>query len=55
MAAAGGIGGATVGGVIGSKIGIAALGTAIAGTWPLAIIGGLTGAYLLGKKRKKKQ
>ena len=52
-AAVGGIGGATVGGIVGSKIGIAALGTAIAGTVPLAVIGGIAGAILLAKKRKR--
>ena len=33
------IGGATVGGYIGSSIGIAALGTAVAGTLPVAAVG----------------
>ena len=53
-AAIGGIGGAAVGGYVGSSIGIAAMGTAIAGTVPLAIIGGIAGAVLLAKERKCK-
>ncbi len=54
--AAGGAAGATAGGLIGSKIGIAAMGTAIAGTVPLAILGGIisVGAIILNKKLKSK-
>jgi len=37
------IGGAAVGGWIGSSVGVAALGTAIAGTLPIAIFGGAIG------------
>ena len=50
------IGGAAVGGYLGSSIGIAALGTAVAGTLPVAIVGGIVG-YLAVKafsKKKKK-
>ena len=53
------IGGAAVGGWIGSSVGIAALGTAVAGTLPIAAAGGLIG-YLAVKafgsddKKKKK-
>jgi hypothetical protein len=39
--------GLIVGAVIGSHVGIAALGTAIAGTWVCSAIGGLIG-YLAG-------
>ena len=42
------IGGAAVGGWIGSSVGIAALGTAVAGTLPIAAVGGLVG-YLAVK------
>ena len=49
----GGVSGAIVGALFGEHIGIALLGTAISGTWPLAIvlggIGALTG-LLLDKK-----
>ena len=50
-AAGDGAAGGSIGAVIGSSTGIAALGTAVAGTWPLlvtgAVIGGLTGAVSL--------
>jgi len=49
-------GGCAVGGCIGSSMGIAAFGTAIAATLPFAIIGGVI-AYLLIKvliKNKRK-
>jgi len=49
---AGTIGGAAVGGWLGSSIGIAALGTAVAGTLPVAAVGGLIG--YLGVKALKK-
>ena len=42
------IGGAAAGGWIGSSVGIAALGTAVAGTLPIAATGGLIG-YLAVK------
>lgn len=49
------IGGAAVGGWVGSSVGIAAAGTAVAGTLPIAAAGGLIG-YLavkaFGKKKK---
>ena len=45
------IGGAAVGGWFGSSMGIAALGTAIAGTLPVAAVGGLIG-YLAVKAFK---
>ena len=52
------IGGATAGGWFGSSVGIAALGTAIAGTLPIAAVGGLVG-YLavkaFGDDKKKKK
>jgi hypothetical protein len=52
------IGGAAVGGWIGSSVGIAALGTAAVGTWPIAAVGGLIG-YLavkaFGDDDKKKK
>ena len=52
------IGGAAVGGWVGSSIGIAALGTAVAGTLPIAAVGGLVG-YLavkaFGDDKKKKK
>ena len=52
------IGGAAVGGWIGSSVGIAALGTAVAGTLPIAIVGGAVG-YLavkaFGDDDKKKK
>ena len=52
------IGGAAVGGWVGSSVGIAALGTAVAGTLPIAAAGGLIG-YLavkaFGKDDKKKK
>ena len=48
------IGGATVGGYIGSSIGIAALGTAVAGTLPVAAVGAGVG-YLAVKAYKKKK
>ena len=52
------IGGAAVGGWIGSSVGIAALGTAIAGTLPIAVVGGAVG-YLavkaFGSDDKKKK
>jgi len=56
---AGGVGGATLGGALGSKIGIAAMGTAIAGTVPLAILGGILGICgailisLIGNRHRK--
>ena len=43
------VAGAAMGGFLGSKIGIAALGTAIPGTFPLAIAGGY-----FAKRLKKK-
>ena len=49
---AGTISGAAVGGWLGSSIGIAALGTAVAGTLPVAAVGGLIG--YLGVKALKK-
>ena len=52
------IGGAAVGGWIGSSVGIAALGTAVAGTLPIAVVGGAVG-YLavkaFGSDDKKKK
>ncbi len=52
------IGGAAVGGWIGSSVGIAALGTAVAGTLPIAVVGGAVG-YLavkaFGDDDKKKK
>ena len=45
------IGGAAIGGWIGSSVGIAALGTAVAGTLPIAIVGGAIG--YLGVKAYK--
>ena len=52
------IGGAAVGGWIGSSMGIAALGTAVAGTLPIAVVGGVVG-YLavkaFGGKDKKEE
>ena len=52
------IGGAAVGGWLGSSMGIAALGTAVAGTLPVAAVGGLVG-YLavkaFGDDKKKKK
>ncbi len=52
------IGGAAVGGWVGSSVGIAALGTAVAGTLPIAVAGGLIG-YLavkaFGSDDKKKK
>ena len=48
------IGGAAVGGWIGSSVGIAALGTAVAGTLPIAAVGGVVG-YLPVKAFSKKK
>ncbi len=52
------IGGAAAGGWVGSSIGIVALGTGIAGTLPVAAVGGLFG-YLavkaFGNDKKKKK
>ena len=48
------IGGAAVGGWIGSSVGIAALGTAVAGTLPIASVGGVVG-YLAVKAFSKKK
>ena len=52
------IGGAAAGGWIGSSMGIVALGTGIAGTLPVAVVGGLVG-YLavkaFGDDKKKKK
>ena len=52
------IGGAAVGGWLGSSVGIAALGTAVAGTLPIAVVGGAVG-YLavkaFGSDDKKKK
>ena len=45
------IGGAVAGGWIGSSVGLAALGTAVAGTLPIAIVGGAIG--YLGVKAYK--
>lgn len=50
--------GALVGGAVGSKVGIAALGTAIAGTIPVAIVGaglgiGLYAGYRMFANKKK--
>jgi len=42
----GGFGGAAVGAAVGESIGIALLGTAIVGTLPLAIVGGIALAAL---------
>lgn len=50
---AGTISGVALGGWIGSSIGIAALGTAVVGTLPVAAVGGLIG-YLGVKAVKKK-
>lgn len=52
------IGGAAIGGWVGSSVGIAALGTAVAGTLPIAIVGGAIGylgvkAYKNNKKNKE--
>ena len=52
------IGGAAVGGWIGSSVGIAALGTAVAGTLPIAVVGGAVGylavkAFSSDDKKKK--
>ena len=53
------IGGAAVGGWLGSSMGIAALGTAVAGTLPVAVVGGVVGFLAVkafkGKKKKKDQ
>lgn len=35
--------GAGAGALIGTKIGVAVLGTAISGVWPLAVVGGIIG------------
>ena len=48
------IGGAAVGGWIGSSVGIAALGTAVAGTLPIAAVAGVVG-YLAVKAFSKKK
>ncbi len=48
------VGGATAGGWVGSSIGIAAMGTAVAGTLPVAIAGGIIG-YLGVKAIKNKK
>ena len=48
------IGGAAVGGWFGSSMGIAALGTAVTGTLPVAAVGGIIG-YLAVKAFKKKK
>ena len=48
------IGGDAVGGWIGSSVGIAALGTAVAGTLPIAAVGGVVG-YLAVKAFSKKK
>ena len=48
------IGGVAVGGWLGSSMGIAALGTAVAGTLPVAVVGGV-GGYLAVKAFKKKK
>ena len=52
------IGGAAVGGWVGSSMGIAALGTAVAGTLPVAIVGGVVGYLAVkafgGKDKKEK-
>jgi len=52
------IGGAAAGGWVGSSMGIVALGTGIAGTLPVAVVGGLVG-YLavkaFGDDKKKKK
>ena len=48
------IGGAAVGGWLGSSMGIAALGTAVAGTLPVAVVGGVVG-FLAVKAFKKKK
>jgi hypothetical protein len=54
------IGGAAVGGWFGSSMGIVALGTGIAGTLPVAIVGGVVGFLMVkafgddDKKKKKK-
>ena len=45
------ISGAAIGGWVGSSVGIAALGTAVAGTLPIAIVGGAIG--YLGVKAYK--
>ena len=42
-AAGGGAAGDSIGAAVGSSIGIAALGTAIAGTWPLLVTGAVIG------------
>lgn len=48
------IGGAAVGGYFGSSMGVVALGTGIAGTLPVAIVGGLLG-YLAVKAFSSKK
>ena len=48
------IGGAAVGGWLGSSMGIVALGTGVAGTLPVAIVGGVVG-FLAVKAFKKKK
>ena len=53
---AGSVVGAVGAGAIGKSIGIAAMGTAIAGTWPLAVIGGVIGgAGVWGFRRWRKR
>ncbi len=55
---AGGTAGAGIGAYIGTGIGIAAAGTAIAGTWPVLLVGALVGGVVgneVGKRAKRRQ
>jgi len=47
-AAVGGTALGTTGAAVGSSVGIAALGTAVAGTWPLLLAGAVAGAAIGG-------
>ena len=49
----GGATGAGIGAYIGGKMGIAALGTAIAGTWPVLLAGGVIGNEVSKRIRHK--
>lgn len=49
----GGAAGAGIGAYIGGKMGIAALGTAIAGTWPILFVGLLAGGVIGNEVSKR--
>lgn len=49
----GGATGAGIGAYIGGKVGIAALGTAIAGTWPIFLVGLLAGGVIGNEVSKR--